>query len=73
MTGRDFQHHLSAFLARYLPGEVGLSANTIRSYRDTFTLLLRYCQAHENIAPGPHAMRTADRRGCRTLPCMAGD
>lgn len=47
----DFQHYLSEFLARFLPGEVGAATNTIRSYRDTFTLLLRYCQAHENTAP----------------------
>lgn len=51
MTTHDFQHYLSEFLARFLPGEVGSATNTIMSYRDTFTLLLRYCKAHEEITP----------------------
>ncbi|MDQ0277475.1 site-specific recombinase XerD [Arthrobacter silviterrae] len=51
MTTHDFQHYLSEFLARFLPGEVGSATNTIKSYRDTFTLFLRYCKAHEDITP----------------------
>ena len=51
MSAHDFQHYLSEFLARFLPGEVGAARNTIMSYRDTFTLLLRYCKAHEDITP----------------------
>ena len=47
----DFPYYLSRFLAKYLPGELGVSENTVLSYRDTFTLLLRYCQIYENIIP----------------------
>lgn len=47
----DFPYYLSRFLAKYLPGELGCSENTLLSYRDTFSLLLRYCQLYENIIP----------------------
>jgi site-specific recombinase XerD len=47
----DFPYYLSKFLAQYLPAEVGASANTILSYRDTFTLYLKYCKAQENTLP----------------------
>ena len=47
----DFPYYLSKFLARYLPGEAGVSRNTILSYRDTFTLFLRYCKACRNVFP----------------------
>ncbi len=51
MNDHDFQQYLSEFLTRFLPGEVGSATNTIRSYRDTFSLLLRYCRACEEISP----------------------
>jgi site-specific recombinase XerD len=44
MTLTDFGQRLSAFLSDYLPAQRDLSPNTIRSYRDTFVLLLRYCR-----------------------------
>ena len=47
----DFPYYLSKFLTRYLPGDAGVSQNTILSYRDTFTLLLKYCKSQENIVP----------------------
>jgi len=42
---------LTAFLSQYLPAQRNLSPNTIRSYRDTFTLLLRYCRDHRDLPP----------------------
>jgi site-specific recombinase XerD len=42
MTPTDFAHHLTGFLTTYLAGQRNASPNTIRSYRDTFVLLLRY-------------------------------
>lgn len=51
MSTHDFQFYLSEFLVRFLPGEVGSATNTIVSYRDTFSLFLRYCKAHEDITP----------------------
>jgi len=47
----DFPYFLSKFLAQYLPGEAGASENTILSYRDTFTLLLKYCKLHTSTMP----------------------
>jgi site-specific recombinase XerD len=47
----DFPYYLSKFLTSYLPGEAGLSQNTILSYRDTFLLLLKYCKSKNNILP----------------------
>ena len=47
----DFPYYLSKFLAQFLPGEVGASQNTVLSYRDTFTLLLKYCKNYKNILP----------------------
>jgi len=61
MTVKSFQHLLSDFLARYLPGEVGASTNTIMSYRDTFTLLLNYCQTVENVTPEKMTLGRLDR------------
>ena len=40
----DFALRLTSFLTEYLPSQRSLSPNTIRSYRDAFVLLLRYCQ-----------------------------
>jgi len=40
----DFARALSTYLTRYLPGQRNLRPNTIQSYRDTFKLLLLYCQ-----------------------------
>lgn len=48
MKPTDFATHLTAFLTTYLAGQRGASPNTIRSYRDTFVLLLRYLRdAHD--------------------------
>ena len=44
MKPTDFSVHLTGFLSHHLTAQRNLSANTIRAYRDTFTLLLRYCR-----------------------------
>lgn len=44
MIPTDFATHITAYLGRYLPGQRNVSTNTIRSYRDTFSLLLAYCR-----------------------------
>ena len=38
MKPTDFSMHLTAFLSDYLPIQKTVSRNTIKSYRDTFTL-----------------------------------
>lgn len=47
----DFAYHLSRYLGQYLPGRQGASPLTVRSYRDTFTLFLQFCEAVDRIAP----------------------
>jgi len=42
---------LTRYLAEYLPAQRNLSVHTIRSYRDTFVLLLRYCRDHRALPP----------------------
>jgi len=45
----DFAYHLTNYLSKYLPGEVGASKNTLSSYRDTFSLFLRYAKSTEGV------------------------
>lgn len=47
----DFPYYMSKFLARYLPGEAGASPNTVLSYRDTFSLFIKYCKSRDNTPP----------------------
>jgi len=45
----DFGYHFSNFINRYLPGERGLSTNSIASYEDTFALFLTFMNDTERI------------------------
>lgn len=49
MKPTDFAKYLTAFLSAYLPNQKNVSKNTIRSYRDTFKLLINYCQEIKTI------------------------
>ena len=49
MKPTDLSVHLTNFLSHHLAGQRNLSPNTIRAYRDTFTLLLRYCRDQRGI------------------------
>lgn len=49
MKPTDFAKHLTEFLAVYLPSQKNVSRNTIRSYRDTFKLLIKYYQNIKKI------------------------
>jgi site-specific recombinase XerD len=42
MKPTDLSFHITNFLTHYLAGQRNLSPNTIKAYRDVFTLLLRY-------------------------------
>lgn len=44
MKTSDFSRFLTRYLLHYLPVQRNLSSNTIRSYRDTFKLLLIFCR-----------------------------
>jgi len=58
MKPTDFARHLTEFLTTYLKGQKNVSTNTILAYRDTFKLLLRYCQDMENLPPERITMKT---------------
>lgn len=49
-TATDFAKYLTKFFTEYLVGERGASTHTIRSYSDTFTLLLTYMDKVRHIA-----------------------
>ncbi|MDE2988982.1 MAG: site-specific integrase, partial [Chloroflexota bacterium] len=49
MKPTDLSVHLTGFLSHHLAAQRNLSPNTIRAYRDTFTLLLRYCRDQRGI------------------------
>jgi site-specific recombinase XerD len=49
MKPTDFSKSLTDFLACYLPGERGVSKNTIASYKDTFILLLTFLKERKDI------------------------
>lgn len=51
MKPTDFSIHVTNFLTHYLGAQRNLSANTIKAYRDVFTLLLRFCRDVRGIAP----------------------
>ena len=50
MKPTDLSVHMSAFLTHHLAAQRNLSPNTVRAYRDAFTLLLRFCRDHRGIA-----------------------
>lgn len=50
MKPTDFAKYLTDFLSIYLVGQKNASKNTIYSYRDTFKLLLEYCQKVKSVA-----------------------
>lgn len=49
MKPTNLSIQLTSFLSHYLAGQRNLSPNTIRAYRDTFMLLLRFCRDVKNI------------------------
>ena len=51
MKTTDFAQLLSTYLTIHLPGQAGLSENTIMSYRDTFKLVLLFAEKEKNLKP----------------------
>ena len=62
MKPTDFGYYLTDFLLKYLPGTVGLSSNTIMSYRDTFSVFLKFCLEQEKIKPEKFALDNLNRK-----------
>jgi site-specific recombinase XerD len=50
MKPTNFSIHVTSFLSHYLAAQRNLSPNTIKAYRDVFTLLLRFCRDVRGIA-----------------------
>lgn len=51
MISKDFGEYLSEYFLKYAPRQTGYSINTIKSYRDTFTIFLRYLKDNLKIKP----------------------
>lgn len=51
MRNKDFGDYLSEYFLKYASRQTGYSINTIASYRDTFTILLRYLKDELKIKP----------------------
>lgn len=51
MKVTGFSKYLTDFLTRYLPGERGVSPNTVLSYKDTFLLLIKFMKTIKGIPP----------------------
>ena len=51
MKPTDFATRLTQFLGEYLPAQRNVSPNTIKAYRDAFTLFLRYCRDQRCLVP----------------------
>jgi len=49
MKPTDLSIYLTRFLTDYIVGKRNLSPNTVKAYRDTFILLLQFCQDIKNI------------------------
>ncbi len=62
MKPTDFAYYLTNFLSKYLPGTVGLSSNTIMSYRDAFSLFLVFCSGQKKIKPEKVSLNTLNRK-----------
>lgn len=50
MKPTDFAKQLHHYFSVYMPMQLNLSENTLRSYRDVFTLLLRHCRDQRGLA-----------------------
>jgi integrase/recombinase XerD len=51
MKPTDFSIQVTSFLTHHLAAQRNLSSNTIKAYRDVFTLFLRFCRDVQGIAP----------------------
>ncbi len=50
-NSETFGLYLNKYLSVYLPGHRGLSANSIMSYRDTFSLLITFMKVEKRLIP----------------------
>jgi site-specific recombinase XerD len=67
MKPTDFSRYLTSFLSDYLPVQKNVSPNTIKSYRDTFKLFLKFCQEDGLPIEKVTMQNISDERVCRFL------
>ena len=78
----DFAYYLSRYLGQHLPSRRGVSPNTVQSYRDIFTLLLRFLETVDHVSPERVTLETLSperiaaflewletTRGCAVATC----
>lgn len=51
MADRSFSYYLTKYFTDFLPNQKNASVNTVKSYRDTFVLLLRFYKDMYHIQP----------------------
>lgn len=61
MKQSDFSVFLTRYLTHYLPVQRNLSSNTIRSYRDTFKLLLTFCRDEKGLDLAKLSIKQLDK------------
>jgi site-specific recombinase XerD len=59
----DFAEYLESFFTDYLAAEQGVSKHTVRSYRDTFILLIDYMSDIQGICVNKLSMKDFNRDG----------
>lgn len=57
----DFAYYLTNYMTTYLSGQKNVSINTVRSYRDTFKLLILYCTKETSLPVGKIEIRTVNK------------
>jgi site-specific recombinase XerD len=62
MKQSDFGALLTRYLSHHLPVQRNLSANTIKSYRDTFKQLLKYCRDEKKLKVAKLTIKQLDKR-----------
>ena len=72
MKPTDFAMHVTNFLTHYLAALRNLSPNTIKAYRDVFTLLLRFCRDVRGIALERLSLAQIDASACGGVPRSPG-
>lgn len=60
-TSDNFSYYQTKFFSEYLPGQRNVSLNTIRSYRDSFVILIKFFQSNKSISPEKLKISTLTR------------
>lgn len=58
---KNFSYFLEKFFQKYLVGELGTSSHTIRSYRDTFLLLMEFAKDKYKLSPEKIKLETLSK------------